>query len=109
VEAAKGHGRLVQPYGLRPGRRERQGGGIRNHELFKLLEAERWEIIIRHLQRHFRDDVAVASREALKAEAAARLARLRYKKQNHNRLCATPRDKCNGFIKAKPCRREAGL
>jgi hypothetical protein len=58
----------------------------------KFSKAERWEII-RHLQRRYQDDVAVASREALKAEAAARLARLRQKKQGHIRLCAARCDK----------------
>ena len=53
----------------------------------KLPKAARWEIA-RHLQRRYLDGVAVASREAFKAEAAARLARLRQKKQEHIRLCA---------------------
>jgi hypothetical protein len=44
----------------------------------KLPEAERWEII-RHLQRRYQDGAVVASREALKAEVAAQLARLRQK------------------------------
>ena len=56
---------------------------------FKLPKAERWEII-RHLQRRYQDDVAVASREALKAEAAARLARLR-QKQNKATFACSPR------------------
>jgi hypothetical protein len=43
---------------------------------FKLPKAKRWEII-RRFQRRYRGDVVVASREALKAEAAARTARLR--------------------------------
>jgi hypothetical protein len=45
---------------------------------FELPKAERWEII-RHLQNRYQSSVAVASREALKAEAAARLARPRQK------------------------------
>jgi hypothetical protein len=43
---------------------------------FMLPKAERWKII-RHLQRCYQDGVVIASREALKAKAAARLARLR--------------------------------
>jgi hypothetical protein len=44
----------------------------------------------------------VASREALKTEAVARLARLRQKKQGHIRLCAARCDKYNELIKIKP-------
>jgi hypothetical protein len=65
--------------------------------------------IIRHLQRRYQDDVAVASREALKAKATARLARLRQKKRNHIRLCAARCDNYSKIIKIKPCRREADL
>jgi hypothetical protein len=43
---------------------------------FKLPKAGRREIIW-HLQRRYQSSAVVASREALKAEAAARLARLR--------------------------------
>jgi hypothetical protein len=42
------------------------------------------------ITRRYQDDVAVASREALKAEAAARLARLR-QKQNKATFACSPR------------------
>jgi hypothetical protein len=60
--------------------------------LFKPFKAGR-SGIIRYLQRRYQDDAAVASREAPKAEASARLARLRKKKQDHIRLCAAWCDK----------------
>jgi hypothetical protein len=75
---------------------------------FKLPKKERWEII-RHLQRRYQDDVVEASRGALKAEAAARLTRLRKKKEDHIRLCATRCEKYKEYIKIKPCRSLADL
>jgi hypothetical protein len=68
---------------------------------FKPPKAWLWEVI-RHRQRHYRDGVVAASREALKVEAAARLARLRQKKQDYISLCAARCDKYNEFIKIKP-------
>jgi hypothetical protein len=75
---------------------------------FKLPKAESLNIN-RHLQRRYQDGVFVASRVALKAEAAARLARLRQKKLDHSRLCAARCDKYNECIKIKPFRSEAGF
>jgi hypothetical protein len=75
---------------------------------FKPPKAERLEVI-RHFQRRYQAGAVVTSREVLKAKAAARLAQLRQKKQDHIRLCAARCDKYNEFIKIKPCRNEAGL
>jgi hypothetical protein len=54
----------------------------------ELFKAER-SGVIRYLQRRYRDDAAVASREALKAEASGRLARLR--KRNKTTFACAPR------------------
>jgi hypothetical protein len=88
------------------GRRGRQVGGVRNQELFP--KAGRWEFIRPH-QRRYQHGVAVESRNALKAEAAARLARLRQKKQDNIRLNAARCENYKEFIKIKPCRCLAGL
>ena len=75
---------------------------------FKLPKKERWEII-RHLQLRYQEDVVEASRGALKAEAAARLARLRKKKEDRIRLCAARYAKYKEYIKIEPCRSLADL
>ena len=75
---------------------------------FKLPDAERWEII-RHLQRRYQDDVAVASREALKAEAAARLAQPRQKIKDPHSPVRARCDKNSECIQTKPCCSEADL
>jgi hypothetical protein len=54
----------------------------------RLPKAKRWEVIRYLKRRYYQDDVAVASLEALEAEAAARLERQRQKKQEYTGLCA---------------------
>jgi len=75
---------------------------------FNLPKEERWAII-RDLQKRYQQDIVGASRDALKAEAGARLARLRLKKDEHIRLCAMRCDKYNDFVKVVPCRTVADL
>jgi len=66
-------------------------------------------VIIRDLQKRYQKDIVEASRDALKAEASARLARLRLKEDEHTRLCAMRCDKYNDFVKVVPCRTVADL
>ena len=75
---------------------------------FNLPKEERW-VIIRDLQKRYQKGIVGASRDALKAEAGARLARLRLKKDEHIRLCAMRCDKYNDFVKVVPCRTVADL
>ena len=75
---------------------------------FSIPKKERW-VVIRDLQRRYQKDIVEASRGALKAEGAARLARLRLKKEEHVRLC---RDRCRKYevyCKIVACRSAAQL
>ena len=70
---------------------------------FSLPKEERWAII-QSLQRNYQTDIVEANRDSLKAEARARLARLRLKKEEHIRLCAMRCEKYADFLKIEPCR-----
>ena len=69
---------------------------------------ERW-VIIRDLQKRYQKGIVEASRDALKAEAGARLTRLRLKKDKHIRLCAMALKRYGGYVQVVPCRTVADL
>jgi len=56
------------------------------------------------LQRGYKDDIVMAIRGFLKAEASARLGRMQFKKDEHIYLCDVRCGKCSDYIEIEPCR-----